>query len=211
MLSGRGHTAQDVIDAARMIKARGFRLILQMMTGLPGDSPERTVNTARALIALKPDGVRIYPTVIVRDTALFDLWQAGLYKEHTVEDAVEYCAAIVPLFETAGIPIIRLGLNPTQELSSGAAAAGAYHPALGELVKSRLMLDKLRQLLKGTEPGVSVTVEVGRGLTSQAVGQHRGNIAVLCSELGLRELRITESPKKRAEMRIVSVEMRREM
>ena len=148
-LAGRGHTAQDVENASRMIKAAGFRLILQMMTGLPGDSIERSVDTARRIIALEPDGVRIYPTVIVRDTALYDLWQAGRYKEHTVEDAVEYCARLVPLFEAAGIPVIRLGLNPTEELSSGAAAGGAYHPALGELVKSRIMLQKAQALLAG--------------------------------------------------------------
>ena len=64
-----------------------------MMTGLPGDSPEKSLETARRIAALKPDGVRIYPTVIVRDTALFDLWQAGRYKEHSVEDAVEHIAA----------------------------------------------------------------------------------------------------------------------
>ena len=143
-LSGRGHTAEDVVNASRQIKDAGFSLILQMMTGLPGDSPERTIDTAEKIIALRPDGVRIYPTVIVRDTALYDLWKAGEYREHTVEDAVEYCAAIVPRFNAAGIPIIRLGLNPTDELSGGAAAGGAYHPALGELVKSRLMLDKMR-------------------------------------------------------------------
>lgn len=91
-LSGRGHTAEDVKEASRLIKAAGFQLILQMMTGLPGDTEEKSLETARALIALAPDGVRVYPTVIVRDTALFDLWRAGLYKEHSVEDAVSVCA-----------------------------------------------------------------------------------------------------------------------
>ena len=210
-LSGRGHTAGDVAEASRLIKAGGFRLILQMMTGLPGDSPERALETARAIIGLRPDGVRIYPTVIVRDTALYDLWQAGLYREHTVAEAVEYCAAIVPLFEEAGIPIIRLGLNPTEELSAGAAAGGAYHPALGELVKSRLMLDKLRLLLAGVEPGSGVTLELGRGLRSQAVGQHRRNVDTLCRELGLRELKIIEAPEKTAEIRVLAVEKPRQL
>ena len=69
-LSGRGHTAQDVRDAARAVKAAGFKLILQMMTGLPGSDDESDVESARELAALAPDGVRVYPTVIVRDTAL---------------------------------------------------------------------------------------------------------------------------------------------
>ena len=147
--SARGHTAEDVEHASKLIKASGFRLILQMMTGLPGDTAEKDIETARKIIALEPDGVRIYPTVIVRDTALYDMWRAGKYREHTVEDAVSVCAQLVPLFEAAGIPIIRLGLNPTDDLSGGDAVGGAYHPALGELVRSRIMLQKARELLRG--------------------------------------------------------------
>lgn len=206
LLSGRGHTAEDVVSASKQIKAAGFRLILQMMTGLPGDSVERTVDTAKKIIALRPDGVRIYPTVIVRDTALYDLWQAGEYKEHTVADAVEYCAAIVPLFEAAGIPIIRLGLNPTDELSGGAAAGGAYHPALGELVKSRLMLDKMRAVLNGVPAGSRVTLGVNKSRVSQAVGQHRGNVSRLTAEFGLKELKIRGIDAENDEISIVSIE-----
>ena len=154
----RGHTAADVENASRLIRASGFRLILQMMTGLPGDSPERSIRTAEKIIALKPDGVRIYPTVIVRDTELYDRWRAGEYREHTVEDAVALCARLLPLFEKAGIPVIRLGLNPTEELSGGAAVAGAYHPALGELVRSRILRNRAEVLLTGTVPGSKVTL-----------------------------------------------------
>ena len=206
LLSGRGHTAADVVNASEQIKAAGFRLILQMMTGLPGDSVERTVYTAKKIIALHPDGVRIYPTVIVRDTALYDLWQAGEYKEHTVADAVEYCAAIVPLFEAAGIPIIRLGLNPTDELSGGAAAGGAYHPALGELVKSRLMLYKMRGTLNGIPAGSRVTLGVNKSRVSQAVGQHRENISRLTAEFGLKELKIRGIDAEKDEISIDSIE-----
>lgn len=206
LLSGRGHTARDVEQASRLIKDWGFRLILQMMTGLPGDTPEKSVETARRIAALKPDGVRIYPTVIVRDTALFDLWQAGKYKEHTVEDAVEICAMLLPIFEGAGIPVIRLGLNPTEELSGGAAAGGAYHPALGELVKSRIMYSEARSLLAGTEPGSWVTLEVGKGKTSQMTGQHRQNIEKLSREFGLSGIKIKESDTNTREIKIFSVE-----
>ena len=169
LLSGRGHRAEDVESASQQIKAAGFRLILQMMTGLPGDTDERSLETARRIAALKPDGVRIYPTVIVRDTALYDLWRAGRYQEHTVEDAVRCCAKLLPVFEEAGIPVIRLGLNPTDELSGGDAAGGAYHPALGELVKSRIMLEKAMALLRGTPPGSAVVLAVAPGRISQMV------------------------------------------
>ena len=205
-LTERGHTAADVERASRLITAAGFKLILQMMTGLPGSSDESDTETARRLIALGPDGVRIYPTVIVRDTALYDLWRAGEYREHTVEGAVRVCAKIVPLFESAGIPIIRLGLNPTEELSGGAAVGGAYHPALGELVKSRILLEKARAVLRGIEPGSRVTLLVGRGKTSQMAGQHRENLRRLQEAFSLKGIRICERPEANEEITRISIE-----
>ena len=207
-LSGRGHTAEDVVRSSEAVKAAGFRLILQMMTGLPGDSVDKDIETAKKLIALRPDGVRIYPTVIVRDTALYDLWRAGEYREHTVEDAVAVCAQLMPLFEEANIPVIRLGLNPTEELSQGAAVAGAYHPALGELVRSRILLEKARALLAGTEPGSRVTLGVNAAELSQMIGQKRRNVGVLCEELGLRELRVHSCEAERGEIVLLSIEKR---
>lgn len=189
-LSGRGHTAEDVEIASRLIKAGGFRLILQMMTGLPGDSAEKCEATARRIIALEPDGVRIYPTVIVRDTALYELWKAGLYAEHTVEDAVSCCARILPLFDAAGIPVIRLGLNPTDDLSGGDAAGGAYHPALGELVKSRVMLEKALPLFAAVPPGSHVILEVHPSRVSQMTGQKRANIKLLTERFSLASLKV---------------------
>ncbi len=189
-LSGRGHTAQDVEDASAQVKAAGFKLILQMMTGLPGADDESDVESARRIAALKPDGVRVYPTVIVRDTALFDIWKAGRYKEHTVENAVRVCAKILPIFEEAHIPVIRLGLNPTEDLSGGDAVGGAYHPALGELVKSRIMREKAEALLEGVLPGSEAVLRVNPRLMSQLVGQHGANRAYLTERFALKRLRI---------------------
>lgn len=205
-LSGRGHDSAAVADASRLIKDAGFDLILQMMTGLPGDTDESCIETAKKIIALSPNGVRIYPTVIVRDTVLCDMWRAGTYKEHTVEDAVRVCSKIVPLFNEAGIPIIRMGLNPTEDLSGGDALAGAYHPALGELVHSRIMLQKARRLLAGVKPGSRVVLGVNRSDVSKMIGQHRCNVHALVSELSLRELKIHEASVKSGEISIVSLD-----
>jgi len=192
-LSNRGHTSQEVEKAAKAVKAAGLKLILQMMTGLPGDDDESSVQTAKRIIDLRPEGVRIYPTVIVRDTALYDMWQSGEYTEHTVEDAVRVCAKIAPMFDKAGIPIIRMGLNPTEDLSGGSAAGGAYHPALGELVRSRIMLNEARHILAQTEHGSSIRILVNRSDVSKMSGQHRCNIAALTEEFGLERVKICES------------------
>ncbi len=203
--SWRGHTAADTERASAMIKERGFILILQMMTGLPGSSRELDIESARRIAALRPDGVRIYPTVIIRDTALFDMWTEGTYPEHTVEDAAEVCADIMPIFETAGIPVIRLGLNPSDELSGGDAAAGAYHPALGEIVRSRIFLRKARELLQGVKAGSRVTLGVHPACISQMLGQKRSNHAVLLQEFALAELKIIPYDMEKGEISIVSV------
>ena len=188
--SGRGHTSEDTVKAAKLVKDAGFTLILQMMTGLPGSDDARDIETACAIAALRPDGVRIYPTVIIQNTPLEELWRAGKYREHTVEDAVRVCASILPVFDEAGIPVIRLGLNPSDELSGGAAVAGAYHPALGELVRSRLWRDKAETLLSGIQPGEDVVLGVAPNRISVMTGQHRTNLTYLQERFALRSVRV---------------------
>ena len=192
-LSGRGHSREQTENAARLIKNRGFQLVLQMMTGLPGDCFERSRETAKQIIALAPDAVRIYPTVIVENTPLYDMWKAGAYREHTVSEAVEWCAALVPLFRQADIPIIRLGLNPSEELSEGAAAGGAYHPAFGELVSSAILLNKARELLKNSAHGKNVVLGVNKAQLSPMTGQHRANVTTLMWEFSLDSLKIRQA------------------
>ena len=193
-LSGRGHTAGDAEKAAALVKAAGFELILQMMTGLPGDTREKSLMTARRFTELSPHGVRLYPTVILRDTPLYDLWRAGLYREHTVEEAVDWCAEISELFDAAHIPIVRLGLNPTDDLSAGDAVAGAYHPALGELVLSRRFLTRERALLTEDDRGADVLFAVPPGRTSAATGQKRANIEALKAEFAVKTVKFLEHP-----------------
>ena len=190
--SKRGHTAEDVRAAVPILKEAGFELILQMMTGLPGDTPERSLYTAREFIKLRPDGVRIYPTVIVKDTELYDMWLDGSYIEHTVEDAVELCSQLMELFDSAGIPVIRLGLNPTEELSEGGAAGGAYHPALGELVMSRRFLKREFAEMTYADRGKDVIFSVPKGRISAAVGQKRCNAVKLAETFELKSVKFKE-------------------
>ncbi len=199
-LSGRGHTADDTRRAAALVKAAGLGLILQMMTGLPGSSDSSDINTAKEIIALAPDGVRIYPTVVIKNTRLEDMLRAGQYKEHTVEDAVRVCAVILPLFEAAGIPVIRLGLNPTEELSGGSAVDGAYHPALGELVKSRLYRNRAEALLDGIEAGSRVVLGVNERDLSQMIGQHRSNLDWLRDRFALSGITVRSAPVNSGEI-----------
>ena len=204
--SGRGHTPEDTRRSAEQIRNAGFQLVLQMMTGLPGADAASDIATAEEIIALKPDGVRIYPTVVIENTELYDRWKSGNYLPHTVEAATEVCAEIVPLFERAEIPVIRLGLNPTEELSRGVAAAGAYHPALGELVYSRIYLNKAIRLLEELVPeSREITLEVAERDVSKMVGQHRRNLLILKEKFGFSHIRVAGAPVKPGDIRIVFV------
>ena len=86
--SNRGHTRKDVINAVRLIKEYSFTLGLQMMTGLPGDTDEKSLYTADEIIKLKPDIVRIYPTLTIKDTFLEKMYLTGKYQPQSVDEAV---------------------------------------------------------------------------------------------------------------------------
>ena len=110
----RGHTAEDVRRASRLIKSYGIELGLQMMTGLYKDKPSYCIETAREFAELKADTVRIYPTVILKGTMLDDLRKQGLYESFSFEETVDLCAELLLFFEEKNIPVIRLGLHASE-------------------------------------------------------------------------------------------------
>lgn len=204
-LSNRGHTREDIARASRMLKNSGFSLGLQMMIGLPGENPDGHITTARDLAAFGADFVRVYPTVVIKNTRLEQMWRAGEYEALTPERAAELSADVIEIFERAGVPIIRLGLNPTEELS-GEAVAGAYHPALGEMARSALMRRRAAVKLEPHRGAANVTIFVAPGRTSTMVGQRRANIEALTREFGIEKIRVCE--KRDLKMFDVEVETR---
>ncbi|NLO46797.1 MAG: radical SAM protein [Clostridiales bacterium] len=191
--SKRGHSTEDIVNSSKLIKSLGFQLILQMMTGLPGDTAHRARMTAEALADLEPDGVRIYPTVIIKETALQKMWETGMYDEHGVEEAAELCTELFFIFNRRGIPVIRMGLNPTEALTGGDAIAGAYHPAFGELVYTKVFLSKARELLSSQKHGKDIVLGVHQSRVSAMAGHKRSNINILISEFNLSSLKIRQT------------------
>lgn len=177
----RGHSAEDVRRASRLIREAGISLGLQMMTGLYRDSEEAVRYTCREFIALKPDTVRIYPTVILKHTRLGRLFESGEYRSFGFEQTVELCAELLRDFMAAGVRVIRMGLHASTEVESE-MLGGVYHPAFREIVESRLFLNDAKQRLLGMEKGRYILYTDSRNI-SRAVGQKRSNIAAL-GELG---------------------------
>lgn len=166
----RGHTAQDVVAASRKIKEYGFSLGLQMMTGLFGDCEEYALETAQKIIELGPDTVRIYPTIVFRNTALARLYEQGEYRPQTVEEAVQLGATLLQLFHEAHIPVIRFGLHTVRQEDF---LAGPWHPALRELCESEWYYRLLTERLKEKGP---YWVRVSKSAVSKMVGQQKENL-----------------------------------
>ena len=172
-LNRRGHSSDDVVKASALIKKHGFSLGLQMMTGLYGDSDEKTVQTAQKIIELKPDTVRIYPTIVFKDTPLGELYKKGEYTPQTLESAVDLAARLLIMFKNAGINVIRTGLH---SVDMNTYIAGPWHPAFKEMCDARIYLGSALSRLE--EKG-DYTIFVGRSFVSRMVGQKRQNIEFL--------------------------------
>ena len=173
-LNERGHSAEDTRRAARLIKEHGFSLGLQMMTGLYGSSREKDMYTARQFVELKPDTVRIYPTVVLEGTRLAEYYKNGMYTPETLEESVEKCSILLELFHKNSIRVIRLGLHSGGNVEEG-FIAGVYHPAFAELCEAEIYRNVAqRQLLE--MPGGNYTVSVNPREISKMTGQKKSNI-----------------------------------
>jgi histone acetyltransferase (RNA polymerase elongator complex component) len=192
--SGRGHTAAHTIHAATLLKEFGFSIGLQLMLGLPGDSPDTFFNSVESIIRLKPDFVRLYPLLVLKDTPLEDLYKRGKYSPLSLDEAVNLCRKALMRFQHEGIDVIRIGLQPTEELErSGTMLAGPYHPAFRQLVESSILLEAMRTALRDRTIKTANTVFVVNSRdVSAAIGQQRSNIAKLKKEFGLQTIRIVQ-------------------
>lgn len=177
--SGRGHKAEVTRKAAGMIKDWGFRLGLQMMIGLPGDTPQKSLFTANEFVKLAADDVRIYPTLVIKSTPLEKLFLNGKFVPLSLNEAVNQTAAIVPVFEEAGVNIIRIGLHPSEGLMDKTdLVAGPFHVSFRELVMTEIWNGKL-QTIQNPENFRELILKVAPGQLNFAVGHGGKNKAML--------------------------------
>lgn len=169
-ISGRGHTPEDIERASEMISKAGFELGLQMMIGLPGDSFEKLMQTARDIVAFGAKTTRIYPTLVIRDTMLENWYLHGKYSPLSLNEAVEQSKMIFKFFEKSGVKVLRVGLHPSKELSeTESLVAGPFHASFMELVMTSLWFDILSEKLKDLKPG-KIEIEVPKNQLNFAAG-----------------------------------------
>lgn len=185
-LSARGHTSETVKRAVELIREYPFELGLQMMTGLPGDTAEKSIKTAEEIAALKPDCVRIYPTLVVKDTYLEKMYREGRYTPQSLEEAVQLCKELLKLFKRQNITVIRVALVTTEEISpGGAVVAGPFHSAFRELVEGEIYYDLLCELLDG-EKSTEVLAAVNPTEVSKVSGNKKINKKRILEKYGIR-------------------------
>jgi histone acetyltransferase (RNA polymerase elongator complex component) len=186
-----------VHEASQMIRERGFTLGLQMMIGLPGDTPEKSIFTAKEIIRLGAECTRIYPTLVIKDTELEQLFHEGKYQPLSKEEAVSQAAAVVPLFLTAGIKILRIGLHPSEGLMDHTSlVAGPFHVAFGEMVFSEIWRKILSDMVFENGKRNILTLTVPVGMRNAAIGHKAANKAMLLHDF--RKVTVDESADLKA-------------
>jgi len=191
--ANRGHSLESVEKASELIKAYGFNLGLQMMIGLPGDTLEKSIMTAEAFIGLKPDCVRIYPTLVIKDTELENSYLNGDYKPLELDEAVLWTSRLLKLFKQSEINVIRVGLQPTEMLQNGEAlVAGPFHPAFRQLAESRMFFEGIDAVLSNCiaegQPVEPLTITTHNRCVSMASGVNKSNRKALYKKYGIKDV-----------------------
>ena len=173
LMNNRGHDSECVFKSSELIKKYGFELGLQMMTGLYGSSYEKDIETAEKICLIKPDTVRIYPTVILKNTELDRLYQSGKYITHDIEYMINLCSEIMHMFNKSSIKIIKCGLHAAGTVESD-MTGGYYHPAFRELCESRIFRNEFEKALSSYDEKAFIIYVSGRNI-SRAAGHKRSN------------------------------------
>lgn len=180
--ANRGHTFADVKKASKLIRWHGFNLGHQMMVGLPESNRTDEINTAKALIKLRPKMVRIYPVLVIKETRLEKEYNEGVYEPLPLVQAVETCKQLVRMFADKNIEIIRVGLQNTDEISNpgekqSEVVAGPFHPAFRQLVESSMWYDAIVEKIKKLNVKVKeVEVTVNPIDINNVIGHKRENV-----------------------------------
>ncbi|MCP4341469.1 MAG: radical SAM protein [Desulfobulbaceae bacterium] len=178
----RGHTSEHVRNGFRLLKASGMQVGLQLMPGLPGESSASFLHGIDEVITLKPDFVRLYPALVVKESGLEKLYRLKQYQPLSLGKAIALTAKCYQKLTEAGIGVVRMGLQPSEALEES-VVAGPYHPAFGELVQSRIWLKKIRTRLVLLGPQQKLHIHVSHRDISAVVGMKKRN-TIRLEELG---------------------------
>lgn len=172
----RGHKAADTVSSAKLIKENGFTLGLQMMLGLYESNECIEVETAEKIASLEPDFVRIYPTLVIKDTELVERLDDGSYKPLSVDEAVNILKKLVIIFEAKEIEIIRIGLQTTDNIQLGKdVVAGPFHPAIRSLTYEAIYLEIIEEYIEMNKISNDFSISSSKKVASYLSGNKKSN------------------------------------
>ena len=188
----RGHSAADTEKAIQRLKELNYEVGVQLMVGLPGDTPERLIASAQRVAHLKPDFIRIYPTVVLAGSPLAAWYRKGDYVPLSMEEAVSQVKNLYLLFKSENIRIIRMGLQASENLENGSTIiAGPYHSAFGHLVYSEIFLDMAVEQIQSSALNTdSISIRANPGNVSKLRGLRNRNIEILKKKFGFESVAV---------------------
>ncbi|MDU5914365.1 MAG: radical SAM protein [Anaerococcus vaginalis] len=182
----RGHSKNDSLKASKLIKDYGFKLGHQIMPGLYKDSFEKSIQTGLESIKMKPDMVRIYPTLVIKDTKLEKLYNNNLYKPLTLDEAIDLSSRLYMIYAYKNIPVIRIGLQPTENINDKEdVVAGPFHPSIRQLVESNIHKIYLEDLIEKYDLKEKIKIHVQNRLISIIAGNKKSNKDYFYENYGL--------------------------
>jgi histone acetyltransferase (RNA polymerase elongator complex component) len=193
--SRRGHSSKDCRRAVSLLKEAGVEVGVQLMPGLPGEETRSFFQGVKKVIELFPAFVRLYPVLVVNHSGLAEMYRLGQYRPLSLNKAVAMTRRARQMFNHAGIPVVRIGLQPSPSLERE-LVAGPYHPAFGELVASRDWLQRIRRLFAGIPVESRLAVQISIRDLSAFVGPKRSNMKRF-EALGLAKRLVIETQKER--------------
>ena len=185
-LSQRGYTGERARGGCRLVRDSGMLLGIQLMPGMPGLDPEAARSDIDFARALEPACVRLYPCLVLAGSALADHWRNGLYRPWGLPETVDFLADACLALESAGIAVVRMGLAEEPGLN-GHVLAGPRHPALGNMVRARMLYRCLRERVREFNeafPGVSPRLFAPRRFQGEFWG-HGKELASAYAAIGL--------------------------
>lgn len=148
LASERYYPIEVVENACKLLKASGIELGIQLMIGLPESTFENDYATAKRALEMKPDMARIYPTLVIKNTKMEQMFYNKEYFPLTLDEAVERTRKIYSLLESNGVNVIRVGLQPSEDLrADGVVLGGPFHPAFRELVETEIYYEFFKNIV----------------------------------------------------------------
>lgn len=137
--TARYYPIEAVGKACSLLKEYNIELGIQLMIGLPKSTFESDFLTAKRALEMNPDTARIYPTLVIKGTKMEEMYRDGEYKALSLDEAIERTRKIYSLLESNGVNVIRVGLQPSEDLrEEGVVLGGPFHPAFRELVETEI-------------------------------------------------------------------------